>query len=31
VPDPWGNEIEAYQEVLAMVEAAVSGLLKTLR
>jgi protein-tyrosine phosphatase len=31
VPDPWGNELEAYQEVLAMVEAAVSGLLKTLR
>ena len=31
VPDPWGHEISAYQEVLAMVEAAVSGLLKTLR
>ena len=31
VPDPWGNELDAYQEVLAMVEAAVSGLLKTLR
>jgi protein-tyrosine phosphatase len=31
VPDPWGNEIEAYQEVLAMVEAAVSGLLNSLR
>ena len=31
VPDPWGNEVDAYQEVLAMVEAAVSGLLKTLR
>lgn len=31
VPDPWGNEVEAYQEVLAMVEAAVTGLLKTLR
>lgn len=31
VPDPWGNEVEAYQEVLAMVEAAISGLLKTLR
>jgi protein-tyrosine phosphatase len=31
VPDPWGNEIEAYQEVLAMVEAATSGLLKSLR
>ena len=31
VPDPWGSAIDAYQEVLAMVEAAVSGLLKTLR
>ncbi len=31
VPDPWGNEVEAYQEVLDMVESAVSGLLKTLR
>jgi len=31
VPDPWGNEIDAYQEVLAMVEAAVSGLLNSLR
>lgn len=31
VPDPWGNEIDAYQEVLVMVEAAVTGLLKTLR
>jgi protein-tyrosine phosphatase len=31
VPDPWGNEIEAYQEVLEMVENAVTGLLKTLR
>jgi protein-tyrosine phosphatase len=31
VPDPWGNEVEAYQEVLAMVEAAVSGLLATFR
>ena len=30
VPDPWGSEIEAYQEVFAMVDAAVSGLLKTL-
>ncbi|CAB4884321.1 unannotated protein [freshwater metagenome] len=30
VPDPWGNEIDAYQEVLVMVESAVSGLLKTL-
>jgi protein-tyrosine phosphatase len=31
VPDPWGNEVEAYQEVLAMVESAISGLLKALR
>ena len=31
VPDPWGNPVAAYQEVLAMVEAAVTGLLKTLR
>lgn len=31
VPDPWGNEIDAYQEVLAMVEAAISGLLRSLR
>jgi protein-tyrosine phosphatase len=31
VPDPWGNEIDAYQEVLAMVEAAISGLLESLR
>jgi protein-tyrosine phosphatase len=30
VPDPWGNEIDAYQDVLAMVERAVSGLLKEL-
>ena len=26
VPDPWGNEIEAYQEVYLMVERAVDGL-----
>jgi protein-tyrosine phosphatase len=31
VPDPWGDEIEAYQAVLEMVEQAVTGLLKTLR
>ena len=31
VPDPWGNEIDAYQEVLEMVEAAITGLLKSLR
>ncbi len=30
VPDPWGNEIEAYQEVLAMVEAAVTGMIREL-
>ena len=31
VPDPWGEGIDSYQEVLVMVEAAISGLLKTLR
>jgi protein-tyrosine phosphatase len=31
VPDPWGNEIGAYQEVLTMVESAISGLLDSLR
>jgi len=31
VPDPWGETVEAYQQVLAMVEAAVSGLLNSLR
>lgn len=31
VPDPWGNELAAYRAVLVMVEAAVTGLLKTLR
>ena len=31
VPDPWGNTVEAYREVLDMVEAAVSGLLTSLR
>ena len=31
VPDPWGNPIESYQEVLAMVERSVSGLLDALR
>ena len=31
VPDPWGNPIESYQEVLAMVERSVSGLLEALR
>lgn len=31
VPDPWGNDIGAYQEVLLMVESAVTGLLTSLR
>ena len=31
VPDPWGHEVEAYMDVLAMVEAAVSGLLTSLK
>lgn len=31
VPDPWGNEVEAYQEVLAMVERSVTGLLASFR
>ena len=31
VPDPWGNPIESYQEVLAMVERSVNGLLDALR
>lgn len=31
VPDPWGNPLESYQEVLEMVERAVSGLLESLR
>ena len=31
VPDPWGNEIEAYQVVLGMAESAISGLLAYLR
>ena len=30
VPDPWGEEIDAYQEVLAMIESAVDGLLTRL-
>ena len=30
VPDPWGSEVEAYEEVLAMVESAVTGLLASL-
>lgn len=30
VPDPWGNEIEAYQEVFVMVEKAVDGLIASL-
>ncbi len=31
VPDPWGNEAPAYSATLEMVEAAVTGLLKSLR
>jgi protein-tyrosine phosphatase len=31
VPDPWGNPISAYEQVLAMVERAVTGLLATLK
>ena len=31
VPDPWGEEIEAYQEVLHMIESAVAGLLNEIR
>lgn len=31
VPDPWGNPIESYQEVLEMVERSVSGLLESLK
>lgn len=30
VPDPWGNEIEAYQEVFAMIERATDGLIASL-
>lgn len=30
VPDPWGEEIDAYEEVLAMIERATDGLLKTI-
>lgn len=30
VPDPWGETIEAYQEVLAMIEKATDGLIATL-
>jgi protein-tyrosine phosphatase len=30
VPDPWGETIEAYQEVLAMIELATDGLIATL-
>lgn len=31
VPDPWGNEAPAYRATFEMVEAAVSGLLESLR
>jgi protein-tyrosine phosphatase len=30
VPDPWGNEIEAYQEVFAMIDRATDGFLRSL-
>jgi protein-tyrosine phosphatase len=29
VPDPWGETIEAYQEVLQMIERATDGLIAT--
>ena len=31
VPDPWGEEIDAYQEVLEMIERALDGLLNKIR
>ena len=31
VPDPWGNEAPAYRATFEMVEAAVTGLLDSLR
>ena len=31
VPDPWGEEIDSYQRVLAMIERAVAGLLNEIR
>ena len=31
VPDPWGEEIDSYQEVLEMIERAVNGLLNKIR
>jgi protein-tyrosine phosphatase len=31
VPDPWGETIEAYREVLEMIESATDGLLQALR
>ncbi len=31
VPDPWGNPIGAYQDVLEMVERSVGGLLESLK
>jgi protein-tyrosine phosphatase len=30
VPDPWGEEIDAYQEVLEMIESATDGLIASL-
>ncbi len=31
VPDPWGNEIDAYEEVLTMIERSVIGFLARLQ
>lgn len=31
VPDPWGNEIDAYEEVLTMIERSVTGFLARLQ
>jgi protein-tyrosine-phosphatase len=28
IPDPWGEEITAYREVLEMVESSIDGLIK---
>ncbi len=30
VPDPWGHEIDAFEDVLAMIERAVDGLIARL-
>ncbi len=31
VPDPWGNEIDAYEKVLTMIERSVTGFLASLQ